>query len=164
MSLVDIAEAVRAAYAAGYGAEPRRISQNIGVARTYENRPKLDDLKPWTPGNTTPGIIKVFVSPAVEALVTEECTRDTLIYDYSIIIGLQAKPVSKAVESIDPLHALRQELKDYFFKLDPAYALPGRLEGAIGQETIDDMDQQEMRTKGVFLADFVITFRGGRPR
>jgi hypothetical protein len=162
--ITDLAEALRPAFAAGYGATPRRVSQDIDAQRIYVSRPKLDELVPWDHANPAAKAIKVFVLTDDEVMQADEATRDHLLFNYPIIVGIAAKPKTTTPADVDPLCLLRQDLKDFCFKLDPAYAIPGRNEGAVGIETITDMDSESLREKGLFLAEFVITFIGGRFR
>ncbi|MFO1046037.1 MAG: hypothetical protein U0941_30025 [Planctomycetaceae bacterium] len=162
-SPVIIAEAVRATLAAAHAAG--RVAQNISVERISVNRPSLEQLRDWTPDETeTLGAIRVFVSPQDEELVPEETDRESLVFNYPIIIAIAAKPATTANANVDPLHELRTELKDYFFKTNPAYALLNRPESAIALETVNDLDQKSLREKRLFLAEFVVTFKGARPR
>ena len=160
-ALVAVAEAVRTEYAAAYAAS--LISQNISVVRIYKTRPKLEDLPEWDPSQSaTLGAIRVFVSPDDEDELPDERERSALMFEYSINVGIAAKPATTDPVNVDPLHYLREQLKDFFFR--EGATLNGRQEGATGIETITDMDRESLRDKGLFLAEFQLIFTGRRPQ
>lgn len=163
--LVDIAAAIVTAWSGGFTASPQTIGQNIAVSRIYVTRPKLDALIPFNSASPAASAIQVFVKPIDEQLVDDEATRGMLIYNYHIGIGIAAKPSSLATTNdVDALHELREQLKDYWFQQGSDYALPGLEQGCIGIETVSDGDDTSLREKGLFLAEFILTFEGGRSR
>ena len=164
-ALVAIADAVQAAFASGYGADPRRVSQDIHVERGYVPEWKLDQLDDWDHAAPAANQIRVYVATETEQLNEAESTRDELVYDYTIQVAFGAKPKTTDPADVDPLMLLAQELRDYFFKRDrTAYALPGRNETASNIETLAHPDLGRLSQDRIFHAGFLLTFQGERSR
>lgn len=163
--LVAIADAVQAAFASGYAADPRRVSQDIHVERGYVPDWKLDQLDDWDHASPVADKIRVYVATETEELNVEESTHATLVYDYQIQVAIGAKPKTTDPADVDPLMMLVQELRDYFFKDDrTAYSLPGRNETATNIETLAQPDLAQLCEDRIFHAGFLLTFQGGRSR
>lgn len=164
-ALVAIADAVQAAFASGYGADPRRVSQDIHVERGYVPEWKLDQLDDWDHAAPVANQIRVYVATETEELNAADSTRDTLVYDYTVQVAIAAKPKTTHPAEVDPLLLLTQELRDYFFHQDrTAYALPGHSETASNIETLAHPDLGRLSQDRIFHAGFLLTFQGERSR
>lgn len=155
-----IAEAVRTAFAAGYGSAPRTISQDIDVIRVHKIDPKqLEKLVDWDHAAPTASAIKVFVKAMEEKVIDGNRSRRTFLYP--IRVAMVAKVKSLTNENIDPLKALSQELRDWFYTSDRK--LPGRTESVCEDvEIVMDADERGLSTARLFLSEFVIQFTGLR--
>lgn len=164
-ALTGIADAVALAYAGGYAASPRTLSQNIHVERGFVPAWKLDELRDWSHSAPAPQTIEVYVATETEETVAEKSNREYLWIEYSVQVVLAAKPKATANADVDPLLLLLQELRDYFFKADrTAYALTGRAEKATKIETLAHPDLSELVQSRIFHAGFILTFEGYRLR
>lgn len=152
-----IAESVRIAFAGGYAADPRTISQDVDVKRVHVSQvDNLAKLAEWDAATPTAKAIKVYLL-ALPEMKTYQTRRGREVV-YSVQVAIAAKPKSSDVVHIDPLKGLASDLRDWFFK--ESQNLPGREEAIEEINNLVTLDFDALKQKGLFLSEFVLKFSG----
>lgn len=154
-NLVDtMVESLEGAYIAG------RISKEIAVKRAYEVDIDFETLVDETAG----GLIHVFLSPEDEPDTDYPQNRNYIQVDYRIQVAVVTKVATTANEFVDPILALIQELRDYFFKhpIDMGPLVRSALARKI--ETATYFDRQRLIDSRLVVSTFFISFMGMRSR
>lgn len=154
-NLVDaMVESLEGAYSAG------RISKDISVKRVYEVDINFETLVDETAG----GLIHVYLSPEDEPDTDYPQNRNHIQVDYRIQVAVVAKVATTANEFVDPILALIQELRDYFFKHSVESSPFTRSAIARKIETATYFDRQRLIDARLIVSTFFLSFTGMRPR
>lgn len=160
----EIAEAIVTAFNSGYGAVPRRISQDIVASQVFTTvlKNQLAELPVWDHAAPVQGAIKVYVIELPETPGDDGDSRDRFWVDYHFQIGVAAQPKTLDVNDIAPLKLVSQELRDYCLQTDPAYSLDIQEGVTELPKVLADPDFETLRANKLFMSVFEITFRGAR--
>jgi hypothetical protein len=160
-----VAESVRTAFAGGFVADPRTVSQDVDALRVHALDLKdLDKLKDWDHASPLAKAIKVYVRANPERVSNaKDAPRGFVMVQYPIQVAIMAKPKTTTDADVGPLKHLAQELRSWFYKR--GRSLPGRDEAIEGNpEVLLDADAGSLQGARLFLSEFIITFSGMRPK
>lgn len=154
-----IAESVRVAFAGGYAADPRTISQDIDVQRVHVTQvDKLDHLKDWDSAAPAAKAIKVYIVALPEVKDYQTRAKREALYSVQVAIAAKPKVVDTTTIHVDSLKGLAGELRDWFFV--KGRMLPGREEAIEDITNLVTVDFESLKTKRLFLSEFVLKFTG----
>lgn len=158
-ALADLADAMVTSLETGF--EDGRLSIDCDVARVYEADFELDKVKDYTAG----GQAMVRLSPEDEPdQESAGQNRGFLELDYRIQVCVAAKVPNTLNESVDPVMALLQELRDYFFKQESSYYPTGWPQNFTKIETGVYFDRARLIEQNLVVSVFFLTYRTVRNR
>jgi len=153
-----IAEAVKTAFNAGFGSDPRTISQDIDVSRVHVTQvDKLDKLANWDSTNPQAKTIKVYVVALPEVKKYQTRRGREVLYSVQVAIAAKPKDISTAAD-VDALKVLAADLRDWFFVA--GRKLPGREEAIEDIDNLTTLDFNALLLNRLFLSEFVLKFSG----